>query len=65
MQAYEAGQADQANTAASPKPDPAQHIPANMEGQPDRMMYQQEGVNQEVIPPSEHMHFVESQQHEG
>lgn len=64
LQAYEAGQAEQANATSSPKPDPAQHIPASMAGHPERMMYQQEGVTQGVLPQSEHVHFVDSEQHE-
>ena len=64
MQAYEAGQTEEGNETASPKADPAQHIPAGMEGHGERMMYQPEGVDQEVLPSGEHMHFVGSEQHE-
>lgn len=60
MQKYQPGQDEPGNPAPSPNEGEVQHN--TLEGHPERIMYQQEGVDQEVIQPGEHMHFVDNSQ---
>ena len=63
MQNYEAaGQAAATEPTPSANEAQSQHMPANMETEQERIMYQQEGVNEEVMQPGNHMHYVEGDQ---
>lgn len=62
MQKYQAGQTDPADPSSDPNEGQAQHN--TMDPNQERIMYQQEGVDQEVIQPGEHMQFVDDNQGE-
>ena len=62
LQNYEAAQAQPADQSPSPNEGQSQQAPAsNMEPHGERIMYQQQGVNQEM-QPGEPMHYVDGNQ---